>query len=91
MTRLLPILLLSLAGCGQVRPCVPLVQRVEVPAIAPSDLIDLTVPCRIKHAAEIDGNLISLAYDANIASLKECNERMRKIRQKLSAQSQSKR
>lgn len=86
MTRLLPILVLSLAGCGQVRPCVPQVQRVEVPAIAPSDLIDLTVPCAVRHAAEIDGNMIALAYNANIKSLDKCNERMRKIRDKLSAQ-----
>lgn len=78
---LLIVLLLVLAGCGEktVKPTVPEVVRVQVPQYVrlPEEL---TKPCPAQHAKSRTVEAVVSAYNTNIPSQTDCDERMARIR-----------
>jgi hypothetical protein len=77
---LLIVLLLTLAGCaGRVKPTIPekVYVRVEVPAELPESL---TAPCPPVHATSRAVEALVSAYNTNIPSQTDCDQRMGEIR-----------
>lgn len=82
MNRLLLIvMLLPLAGCGEknAKPAIPEVVRVQVPQYVrlPDEL---TKPCPAQRAKSRTVEAVVSAYNTNIPTQTDCDERMLRIR-----------